>query len=162
MEQTHKKLLIKYSVIFSSFLVFALAAFGLSVLAKHFTRLSFETALTDFFKNEVSVSEPQFCAVHITSLQPISAAFANSGKKNLRSLSVEAFLVKHSGGEFSVFIQPVFTDAGLANAVFASAQTDTEITYLGLLGKENKTTTVLDSTIMRAKLKLEKLREAAR
>lgn len=60
-----------------------------------------------------------------------------------------------------VFIKPVFTDAGLANAVFVSDNNDNSVTYLGLLGKENTRVTVLSSTILRTEENLKKLLEQA-
>ncbi len=161
MEKSHKKILIKYLVIFALILVFSIIVIALSLLAQNFNKMSFEKALKTFFNGELTVSSEKFRNIKITSLSPLSDTFANSSKKSIHSLSVEAFLLKYSDGELIVFIKPVFTDAGLANAVFVSDNNDNSVTYLGLLGKENTRVTVLSSTILRTEENLKKLLEQA-
>lgn len=161
MEKSHKKILIKYLVIFALILVFSIIVIALSLLAQNFNKMSFEKALKTFFNGELTVSSEKFRNIKITSLSPLSDTFANASKKSIHSLSVEAFLLKYSDGELIVFIKTVFTDAGLANAVFVSDNNDNNVTYLGLLGKENTRVTVLSSTILRTEENLKKLLEQA-
>lgn len=161
MDEAHKKNLIKYSIIFSIFLTFALVAFGLTVLTKYFNKTSFEKALQSFFKNAKDISA-EYKNINITSLENITNVIPNSSAKRLNSASFEAFLLKHKGGEFLIFVQPLFTNAGLENGIFVCKNVNSKVEYLGLLSDNTAKLKVSDATILRLSTKLEKLLEVAK
>lgn len=161
MDEVHKKNLIKYSIIFSIFLAFALVGFGLSLLTKYLNKTSFEKAIQSFFKNAKSISA-DYKNINITSLEHIGNAISSSSTKRLNSLSVEAFLLKHKNGEFLIFVQPLFTNAGLANGIFVCKDINSKVEYLGLLSSSTDKLKVSDTTILRLSTKLEKLLEEAK
>lgn len=136
MDAQNKKKIITYSVLSASLLLFVASIFGLSFFVDSMKANSYMPALQKFFTENNNIPE-KYRNIRIQSLSEPSREFTGSFSKNLATLSTESFFLTHTSGTALIFIEPVFTNAGPANALFFCEDIKAPVEFLGLLDSGN-------------------------
>lgn len=129
-----RNIILKCLVLVFSFLVFVAIIFALTFLQDFTKQKNYSIALQKFFLENENIPS-KYKNTNIKSLTNIFDVSPSSYKKNLKSISVESFLVNHEAGKFLVFFQSIFTNAGLATGVFACESLTDNVVFLGVLEK---------------------------